>query len=177
MNELIPAIEAKYASYAQGDVSPENLKATRAHRAYAGLSMGSMTSFHSILNYCTDYFGYVGSYSAGPEADTAMALEAAKGIAENLNTSGNEIYYWFNGNGVKDMAHDPHLATYPYMLEACPDVFTEGVNCCWVDYLEGIHDFVWWKLDLYNSLKVFFRVDEPGEVRALDALAQQGLLH
>ena len=177
MNELIPAVETKYASYAKGDVSAENLKATRAHRAYAGLSMGSMTSFNSVLSYCTDYFGYVGSYSAGPEAgDNEVTKAAVDKIAANLKASGNEIYYWFNGNGVKDMAHDPHLFAYPYMLELLPDVFEDGVNSCWVDYLEGIHDWVWWKLDLFNSMKVFFQVDEPGENPELEALAQQNLL-
>ena len=177
MNDLIPAVESKYATYAEGNVSAENLKATRAHRAYAGLSMGSMTSFNSILSYCTDYIGYVGSYSAGPEADIALALAAAEKIAASLNASSNEIYYWFNANGVKDMAHDPHLATYPYMMEACSNVFQDGVNSCWVDYLEGMHDWVWWQLDLYNSLKVFFQVDEAGENPTLDSLAAEGVLH
>lgn len=177
MNHLVPAVESRYSTYAKGDVSPENLKATRAYRAYAGLSMGSITSFMSILNSCTDYVGYVGSYSAGPDADTANALKLTAEVAASLKASGNEIYYWFNGNGVKDMAHDPHLAAYPYMLELCPELFEDGVNSCWVDYLEGVHDWYWWKLDLLNSLKVFFQVDEPGENPELEALAAQGVLH
>ena len=176
MNDLVPAVESKYSTYAKGDVSPENLKATRAHRAYSGLSMGSITSFLSILNSCTDYVGYVGSFSAGPDADTANALKLTAEVAASLKASGNELYYWFNGNGVKDMAHDPHLASYPYMLELLPELFEDGVNSCWVDYLEGIHDWVWWKLDLFNSLKVFFQVDEPGENPELEALIQQGQL-
>ena len=94
MNELIPAVEVKYASYAKGDGSAENLKATRAHRAYAGLSMGSMTNFNSVLSYCTDYFGYVGSYSAGPMAGSDEATKAAVDkIAARLKVSGNEFYY------------------------------------------------------------------------------------
>lgn len=181
MNELIPAVEAKYATYAKGDVSAEALKASRAHRAYAGLSMGSMTSWSSILDSCTDYIGYVGSYSAGPEADVQLALTLTEEIAANmkadLTEAGNEMYYWFNGNGVKDIAHDPHLAAYPRMLELCPEVFTDGVNSCWVDYLEGMHSFEWWQLDLYNSLKVFFELDEAGENPELQALAEQGILH
>ena len=75
------------------------------------------------------------------------------------------------------MAHDPHQAAYPHMLELLPDVFEDGVNCCWVDYLEGTHNWPWWQLSLMNSLKVFFQLDEPGENPQLEALAQQGRLH
>lgn len=181
VNELIPAVEAKYATYAEGNVTANSLKASRAHRAYAGLSMGSMVSFSSVLDYCTDYFGYVGSYSAGPAADIPGALTATDTIAanmkEDLNASGNEIYYWFNGNGLKDIAHDPHHATYPHMLELCPEVFTDGVNSCWLDYHKGMHSFEWWQLDLFNSLHVFFEVDETGENTELQELAQDGKLH
>ena len=177
MNDLIPAVESKYSTYAKGDVSPENLKATRAHRAYAGLSMGSITSFLSILSSCTDYVGYVGSFSAGPSADVNEAVALTEAVATKLKAAGNEMYYWYNANGVKDMAHDPHLASYPYMLELLPDMFEDGVNSCFVDYLEGIHDWYWWKLSMMNCLKVFFEVDEPGENPELEALAQQGLLH
>lgn len=181
MNELIPAVESQYATYADGNVAADSLKETRAHRAYAGLSMGSMTSFSSILNYCSDYVGYVGSFSAGPSADISQGLAMTEEIAANLKTdldaSGNKIYYWYNANGVKDMAHDPHQAAYPHMLELLPDVFKDGVNSCWVDYLEGTHDWPWWQLGLMNTLKVFFQVDEPGENPELEALAEKGLLH
>lgn len=176
MNDLVPAVESKYSTYAKGDVGPESLKATCTHCAYSDLPMGSITSFLSILTSYTDYVGYVGSFFAGPDADTANALKLTAEVAESLKASGNELYYWFNGTGVKDIAHDPHLASYPYMLELLPEMFEDGVNSCWVDYLEGIHDWVWWKLDLFNSLKVFFEVDKPGENTELEALAQQGQL-
>ena len=178
---LIPAVEGKYSTYAKGDVSDASLKATRAHRAYAGLSMGSMVSWSSILDYCTDYIGYVGSWSAGPDAAVDSALKMTGEIAANLKAdlaaSGSKMYFWFNGNGVDDIAHDPHLYAYPEMLELCPEIFTDGVNACWVDYLEGQHSAYWWQLDLLNSLKVFFKLDEAGEAPELEALAAAGKIH
>ena len=48
-NDLIPAVEAKYSTYAGGDVSIESLKASRMHRGFAGLSMGSNTTYHSAF--------------------------------------------------------------------------------------------------------------------------------
>ncbi|MCI5529811.1 MAG: alpha/beta hydrolase-fold protein [Blautia sp.] len=62
-NQIIPLIESEYATYANGDVSEENLAATREHRALAGLSRGSMASVRSGLMANTDYIAYFGSYS------------------------------------------------------------------------------------------------------------------
>ena len=162
MNDLIPALETQYSTYAKGDISADNLKATRAHRAYAGLSMGSILSWMSILNYSTDYIGYVGSYSAGPDAGSdEVCRSLVDEVAANLKASGNKIYYWFNGNGTDDIAHDPHLFSYFYMIETHPELFVDGENSCWVDYIGGIHGFDWWELDLLNSLKVFFKANMP----------------
>lgn len=182
IDALIPAVESKYATYAEGDVSVENIKATRAHRAYAGLSMGSMVSWSSILDYCTDYVGYVGSYSCAPADDINKALGMVEDIAanmkEDLTAADNEIYFWFNGSGVKDKSHEiPQLYSYQKMLELCPDVFSDGVNSCWVDYPDGMHSAPWWQLDLFNSLKVFFKLDEVGEAPELEALSAEGKIH
>lgn len=168
IDDLIPAVEAQYNTYAGLDTSAEGLKASREHRAFAGLSMGSMISFNSVLAYCTDLFGYIGSYSAGPSSNVNDTVEKTEQIAQAIKESGNEICYWMNCNGIDDIAHDPHMIAYPCMLETIPEVFTEGVNCCWIDYPKGIHSFEWWQLDLFNSLKVFFKDGDP-EIQALQA--------
>ena len=183
MNDLIPAVESQFNTYADGDVSAENLKATRAHRAYAGLSMGSQTGFASIMNYCTDYIGYLGNYSAGlghtsvSEEDMVASMLAEMANDPTTEADDAELYYWFNGNGMADMAHDDHYVTYHKIIDLTGDMFADGVNTCWVDYLEGIHGWYYWQLDMYNSLKVFFELDEPGENPELEALAAEGKLH
>ena len=174
MNDLIPYIETNYATYAKGDDSAANLKTTRDHRAYAGLSMGSITSWFSILMLSTDYVSYVGSYSGGPTADVNEAKGLADEVMTALKASGNEIKYWFNGNGVRDMAHDPHVIAYHYVMETYPELFADGVNSCWVDYVEGMHGWVWWQLDLYNSLSVFFKDQNTNLVKGTQTAVIEG---
>ena len=70
-NNIIPAVESKYLTYANKDVSEENLIATRDHRAYCGLSMGSVTSFHGVLMRNFDVIGWCGSWS-GSLTDEAL---------------------------------------------------------------------------------------------------------
>ncbi len=176
VNDLMPAIESKYSTFANGDVSPESFKESRAHRAFAGLSMGSVTTWISVMQQNSDYFGYLGTYSAGPSFDVKLAKEKAVEIAEALRESGNNIFYWFNGDGILDMAHDPHFAGYHKMIDVAEDLYVEGVNATYIDYVWGDHDFVAWTLDYFNSLKVFFQLDEAGENPELEALQAEGLL-
>lgn len=74
------------------------------------------------------------------------------------------------------MAHDDYLQTCFKMIEMGSDVFVDGINSCWVNLPPlGIHDWPSWEINLYNSLQVFFKVDEAGEVPALDALSSKAL--
>ena len=50
-NALMPAVEGKYHTYARS-TSPEDLKASRDHRAFGGFSLGSVTTW---LQFCYDY--------------------------------------------------------------------------------------------------------------------------
>ena len=56
MNDLIPAVEGTYSTYAD-NVTPEGIKASRDHRAFGGFSMGSVATWHTFLN-CLDAFRY-----------------------------------------------------------------------------------------------------------------------
>ena len=62
-NNVIPTVESQYLTYANKDMSEESLVSTRDHRAFAGFSMGSMTSIHSAMMKNLDLFGWIGSYS------------------------------------------------------------------------------------------------------------------
>lgn len=54
VNDLIPAVEGTYRTYAEG-TSAQALEASRDHRAFAGFSMGSVATWHTF-QYCLDYF-------------------------------------------------------------------------------------------------------------------------
>ena len=57
VNDLIPAVEGHYHTWADGDTSAEGLRASRDHRGFGGFSMGSVNTWHTF-QYCLDYFRY-----------------------------------------------------------------------------------------------------------------------
>lgn len=165
-NDIIPTVEAKYATYAKGDVSPENLIATRDHRAYSGLSMGSMTGFEAIWGGCVDYISWIGNFSgfAGP-GDQVDRDGAAQKLVDKKNGefAPYAINYWYNGTGTKDSAEPDHVAGYAIILEKGASFLQEGEdlakgdNCILVNKPEKGHAYNGWIVDLYNVLNVFFK--------------------
>ena len=151
-NEIVPLVEAKYSTYAGKDVSEANLIATRDHRAFAGLSMGSMTSIHSALMENVDLFGWVGSYSGAKTevSDFKAALDSDRYKDYKIN-------FWYNGNGKADIAHDEHDEFVHKVLEEMPERFKDGENFAWIDLKDGSHSYASWLVDLYNCMLVFFK--------------------
>lgn len=154
--DLVPAVESRYATFAYGDVSPDNLIKSREHRAYAGLSLGSAAGWSSILLDCTDYVGYVGNFSG--------CYSNVYAVAEALNTRYEKypLLYWYNGNGTYDSSHDDHKKAYSRMLKLCDEKLKEGFdiargeNCCFVDKSGKYHRYDSWIADLFNVLHLFF---------------------
>lgn len=56
VNDLIPAVEGKFSSYAES-TDMKDLIASRDHRAFMGFSMGSVATWRTF-EYCLDYFRY-----------------------------------------------------------------------------------------------------------------------
>ena len=77
VNDLMPALEGKYSTYAE-DITPEGLAASRDHRAFIGYSMGSVTTWRTF-EYCLDYFRYFMPMSCGTTLDDAAIFGGAKG--------------------------------------------------------------------------------------------------
>ena len=157
-NDLIPAIEADYSTYCDGDVSPKNLIKTRAHRGFAGLSMGSMTSIRAALLGCLDICGYISSMSGGYDAsDDTGELGYAK-VEEAVTETFKDypVLYWLNQNGTGDIALTPHEKLKDLVLERLDDYFVEDENFKWILFQGGQHDFTAWLVHLYNTLQIFF---------------------
>lgn len=150
-NDIIPLVESRYSTYAGGDTGAESLKASREHRAYAGLSMGSITSFHSILMGNLDIMAYVGSFS-GCKTD----YELFKKILQE-KFADQPIRFWYNGNGFLDQALEEHVEFYNTATLDLADRFTDGENCAMVVMPNGKHSWTAWVTDLYNALLVFFK--------------------
>ncbi len=150
-NNIIPAVEAKYATYAKGDVSEANLIATRDHRAYCGLSMGSITSFHGVLMRNFDVIGWCGSWS-GAKTDEPLFRETIQ-----KNYADYDMNFWYNGNGVDDQAFQEHYDIYNTLMTTMSDKFVDGQNSAMVVFSDGGHNYAAWIADLYNCLLVFFK--------------------
>ena len=151
-NDVIPLVETTYHTYAHGDVSLENLQATREHRAFAGFSMGSATSLQSAFIHCFDILAYIGSYSGS--LTPAEKLEAALNSEEYKDLP---VRFWYNGSGSADMAHDEHQLMASQVLADMPERFTDGENYCWIEFKGGTHAYNCWLPHLYNCLRVFFK--------------------
>ena len=148
VGNIIPLIETTYSTYASGDVSEESLIASREHRAFAGLSRGSMTTMRSGMVANLDKFAWFGNFS-GIWLDIEK-LEAA------LADSTYDIKYWYNGTGTDDFAAENHLLFHNEAVARLSDHITDGENYCMIVKDGGAHDFPSWIVDLYNSLLVFF---------------------
>lgn len=98
VNDLIPAVESKYSTYAQS-TDLEGLAASRDHRGFGGFSMGSMNTWRTF-EYCLDYFRYFAPSSGGPTGDGARMAD----IVRNSGHS-SEDFFIFAASGTDDFAY------------------------------------------------------------------------
>lgn len=80
MNDLIPAVESKYSTWA-ASTDASGLAASRDHRAFGGFSMGSVNTWRAF-EHCLDYFRYFAPSSGGPIGNGAY-------MADIVNRSGH----------------------------------------------------------------------------------------
>ena len=158
-NIIVPLVESTYSTYCAGDVSEENLIATRDHRGFAGFSMGSRCTVDGILMHDLDLVAWYGAYS-GPDASLGggggVSAEDVKAVMESFGPE-MDIKYIYNGDGTADFALEGHQ-TFAYgLLEVMPESFQDGRNWCWVCFKGGSHAYNCWIVDLYNSMLVFFK--------------------
>jgi enterochelin esterase-like enzyme len=73
-NDLMPAVESKYSTYA-GTADEAGFTQCREHRAFAGLSRGAVTTNRSVLCGCLDYFAWFGTFSGSrTSADSFLCV-------------------------------------------------------------------------------------------------------
>lgn len=117
VNDLIPAVEGAYSTYAEG-TSMEELKVSRSHRAFAGFSMGSVATWHTF-QYCLDYFRYFLPSSGNLSSDGAYM--------ESLVTdSGHrpDDFFIYAMSGTEDFAYAGFSSHIEAMLQAPNGIFT-----------------------------------------------------
>ena len=155
--DLIPAVESKYSTYTNGDTSEENLIATRVHRAFAGLSLGSMTTYRAAFYNNYDLFAWYGPFSGccGPFGDHEKEVGRILATLSEGEQKGLPLRYLFCCNGDQDIAYAEHLDIMSKVEPLCPTL-KRGENYDFFVIPGGVHDMKAWQLHLYHALQVFF---------------------
>lgn len=156
--DLIPAAERTYSTFAGGDISDANLIATRDHRAFAGLSLGSMTTYRSAFYNNYDLFAWYGPFSgcSGPKGNRAAEVQRIHDTLEKGEAQGLPLKYFFCCNGDQDIAYEEHRDIMEKALEICPQL-KPGANYDFYVIPGGVHDMKAWQLHLYHALQIFFK--------------------
>ena len=161
-NHLMPTVEGRFHTYAKS-TSPEDLKASRKHRAFGGFSLGSVTTW---LQFCYDYdyihyflpmsgsCWYYGTYGDFRFEDNVDFIEQLV-KDEKLDERG---YFIYHAVGTEDAVKSQSINMAEEMLSR--ETFTPDH---YVFYQKdgGYHDFNAVQEYLYNALPMFFRDGNP----------------
>ncbi|MCR4796520.1 MAG: family 43 glycosylhydrolase [Ruminococcus sp.] len=156
---VVPFVEKKYSTYANGDVSESNLKATRMHRAYGGFSMGSLSTW-GVADHDMDIVGYFMPLSGNNwEGMNTLTKEI-----DSLGLKKNQ-YYIFAATGSEDIAYNnmkPEMEDLKNRTQyfTYTSDFSKG-NFYWLVAPGKTH---WWgyvRHYVYDALPYFFH--ETGE--------------
>lgn len=150
-NDLIPYIDANYATYAEYSPEGYDLTASREHRAIAGFSFGGMQSINVGMCECLDIISYFGTFS--PATATYMAEDIAKRLEA---FAPYEIGYIYEICGDRDTncAAAGYYALMP--LTELTDKVVLGENLM-LQIVPGGHETAVAKLGLYNFLQLIFK--------------------
>ena len=148
-NDLMPAVESKFSTYAQ-TADDEGFKNSRTHRAFAGLSRGAVTTLHSVLCGSLDYFSSFGTFSASRTELAEYEKANLTGAAKELS-----IDYWYVASGAFDFGFASQWRDWNAIVHADPRL-TVGENTAFDNYPMRYHSMGNWHLALYNFLLKIF---------------------
>ena len=150
-NDLIPYIEANYATYGDYDEDGYDMAAARDHRAIAGGSFGAMQTIDIGMCECLDLFGWFGPFSPG------VTVYEPEEIAERINSFEDyDIHCIYNVCGNDEI---PYAKTSVYLLqdlEEWTDKVKLGENL-FMYMVDGGHGKDTWGLGFYNFAQVLFK--------------------
>ena len=147
--DLMPYIESRYSTYAQ-TADDVGFEASRDHRAFAGLSRGAVTMFHSAMCASLDYFSWFGAFSG-----SRTTREEFVSSLQSEEFADYDINYLYVTGGAFDFALPSQIRDYRQLLSA-EDRLTEGVNTSFVSLPVQRHAMGNWHINLYNFLQKIF---------------------
>mgnify|MGYP001161922861 CR=1 FL=1 len=163
---LAPLVETTYRTYAASGAK-EDLKASRAHRAFSGFSMGAVSTWRSFIKGL-DYIKYFVPLSGdcwelGVKAGNTKPHETAELLAQAAKNSGYgpRDYFVLCATGEQDIAY-PNLKPQVEAMKLQRDAFiysgdlNEG-NFYFLSTPDGVHNWQWQHQFLYNILPDLFK--------------------
>lgn len=158
VNDLIPAVESKYSTYAE-DITQEGLKAARDHRGFGGFSMGSVNTW-CTFRYALDYFRYFmpmsGSYTTDGEYMAELIRESGHGPDD---------FFIFAASGTDDFAYSAFKAQIMAMGSVSDGTFrfadneADG-NLSFLEREGYVHDAAASDEYTYNGLRFFWNREQ-----------------
>ena len=148
-NDLMPEIESAYSTYAK-TADDKGFSKSRDHRAFAGLSRGAVTMYHSALCQSLDYFSWFGAFSGSRTDSQAFEDTIQTGDFAEL-----PIHYLYVASGNFDFALPGQVQDYQALLDIEPRL-RSGVTTCFDVFPMRYHSMGNWHLALYNFLQKIF---------------------
>lgn len=148
-NELMPAVEERYSTYAE-NTDEEGFAKSRDHRAFAGLSRGAVTTIHSVICGSLDYFSWFGTFSGSRTSEEYFRETLQSEEFQDL-----PIHYWYVSSGNFDFALPGQIQDYKGLLRTEARL-QEGVNISFDIYPMRYHSAGNWHISLYNCLQKIF---------------------
>lgn len=157
VNDLIPAVESKYSTYAES-TDTEGLAASRDHRGFGGFSMGSVNTWRTF-QYCLDYFRYFLPMSGSFTTDGEF-------MADIVRDSGHspEDFFIFAASGTEDFAYSAFKRQIESMGNVADGTFIfadneqEG-NLAFREREGYVHDWIASNEYTYNGLRFFWNTE------------------
>ena len=158
-NNLVPYIESKYSTYARKNVTEENLRASREHRAFGGFSLGAVTTWYQFIYNldCVKYFlpmsgdcWIIATYGGRDyPVETTQYLE--KVISDGKWNE--EDFYIYQSIGTNDPIWDQTNNQIQEMMKS--NTFTPK-NLHYAIIQDGRHDLTACEMYIYHGLQKFF---------------------
>lgn len=171
--DIITSVEGRYSTYARS-TSPEDLIASRDHRAFGGFSMGSTTTwnvFEFDLAYFRTFIPISGtSWALGQMAEENLADATAALMRRSVIDQGytKDDFFIFAATGTNDIAYPLH--THIEAMRRLSDMFVFDYrpsvgNLYFLLAQGGQHNYDWVTDYLYAILpRLFPPVDDSSEI-------------
>lgn len=164
-NDLIPAVESQYSTYAE-TTDPQGLTASRGHRAFGGFSMGAVTTWYVFmenLDYFHTFIPISGDcWTIATQGGGSQPEETARALEQALEDSGYgpEDFFIYAITGSEDIAY-PMMSSQIEAMQDLPDSFHFGTengveNIRFAVLDGGVHSYDYVRRYLYNLMPLLW---------------------